>query len=923
MPVTWSMVPVPAISQMPIVGNTAQKNPPPPPSEEEESFHSDLDSIEKFDEVVEDSEKLEGLFTLYHQEKTGKVYMEIMPEQLDKNFLAVMTLASGIGERGLFRGMPLQDMLFYFKRVNENLQFVVRNVYFRARPGDPVERSLDRSFSDSVLSTLPIESKHPERESLLVDLSNLLINQRDLTGLSGIMPWFLGASYSRDSESSYFDRIQAFPLNVEIECVYGFSGGDEQVSALETLPDNRAFNLHVNYSISEVPVNNGYRPRLADNRVGYFITAYQDLSDRRSKETFVRYINRWHLEKQNPNARLSPPKKPIVFWIENTVPLEYRDAIAEGIEQWNKAFEKAGFINAIEAREMPDDATWDPSDIRYNTIRWSTAFESWFAGVGPSRVNPLTGEILDADILIDGNIVRSIKREYRSLVEREPSGSEMAFLGKMMGDRHPCMPAMGVSTDASLGTMQMGDRSMGEPPAQVRAFVSDMVEKYDLCYGIEAPQQLAIGAFGLSVFHNALPSGEEMEQYINQYLTFLTAHEVGHTLGLRHNFHGSTMLQPEELHDTTITRSQGLVASVMDYVPVNLAGPDREQGDFYPVVVGPYDEWAIEYGYKPLNAMIPAMERRELEEIAARAGEDPHLAYAPDEDTMDILNPAANAFDLSGDMVKYSEWQLENAREMWERLDKRYPVTGESFSEVRRMFDMVFFYYFRNAMNATLYVGGQWFNRNHADGNGRLPFQPISVEKQRQSLALLQQYVFDKDALHFSAQLLNKLAPDRWYHWGSLPVVFPLDYPIHQRINLLQGIVLRSLLSYPRLMRLQDLELKASPGEALTIQELFDTLQTGIWTEAIEPEDDMGEISSVRRDLQRDHLAMMMAMVLRKAQVPDEARTLAWYNLQQLRQQLDRTLDKRGDNLDTATKAHLAESIHRIDKTLEAQLQSR
>lgn len=936
LPVTFGLFSGHANSQMPEPRYYSQNIPVPTPDEledengdnedtdnsEESEEDDDSDGLQKFDEVVKDAEKLPGLFTLYRNDKTGKVYLEIQPEQLDTNFLCVMTLASGIGEGGLFRGMPLQDFLFFFKRVNKNIHFGVRNVYFRANPGDPIERSLSRSFSDSVLASLPIESIHPDRESLLIDLNTLLIDRQDISGLTTLLPWLLGTAYVRDSDKSYFGRVQTFPANVEIESVYGFTGGDDLFSNVQSLPDSRGFSLNVNYSFSALPVNNGFRPRLADNRVGYFITAYQDLSDSRSKEPFQRYINRWHLEKENPDAPLSPPKQPIVFWIENNVPLEYRDAVREGIEVWNQAFEKAGFINAIEARQMPDNAEWDPSDVRYNTIRWSSSFESWFAGVGPSRVNPLTGEILDADILIDGNIVRSIKNEYRTLVQPQPNASEMTFLGKMLQGT-PCFPGMSGNSGMGNGEAMTGNSgSAVQQPPQVHSFVRKMMERYDLCYGMEAPQQLAIGAMGLSMLHNVFPSGEEMTQYINQYLTFLTAHEVGHTLGLRHNFHGSTMLSPEELHNTALTRTEGMVASVMDYVPVNLAPSDQQQGDFFPMLVGPYDEWAIEYGYKPMPGMLPQQEQRELERIAAESSTNPDLAYAPDEDSMDILNPAANTFDLSGDMLQYSEWQLENAREMWERLDTRYPVSGESFTEVRRMFDTVFSYYFRQAMNATLYIGGQWFNRNHADANGRLPFEPVSVEKQRQSLALLQKYIFDETALQFPPQLLNKLAPDRWYHWGVVPVVYPLDYPIHQRINLLQRIVLRELFSYPRLIRLQDLELKTEPGQALTMQELFDTLEGGIWTEVVNRPNDLKVISSVRRSLQREHLGMLIAMVLRNSNVPDEARTLARYNLRQLQEEVDNTLKRRGRHLDTASKAHLEETRDRINKTLEAQFQS-
>ncbi|HIK09160.1 MAG TPA: DUF5117 domain-containing protein, partial [Oscillatoriaceae cyanobacterium M33_DOE_052] len=373
------------------------------------------EKLEVFDEVVKNTEKIDGLFTVYHQKKAGKIYWEIQPQQLDKNFLCVVTLASGIGQGVLVRGMPLQDFLFYFQRVQDRLQFVVRNTNFREQPGSPLDRSISTSFSDSVLYGLPIKSIHPTRQSLLVDLSDMLMTEQDFTGLTPILPWILGASYTRDLEKSYFSLVKAFPNNVEVESVYGFITGDATTTAyLPTLPDSRAFNLQVRYSFSDLPTGNGYRPRFADPRIGYFITAYKDFSS--FPEDFQRYINRWHLEKQNPAAPLSAPKQPITFWIENTVPVEYRDTIREGVLMWNQAFESAGFTNAVEVRQMPDNADWDPEDVRYSTIRWSAAYDNWFLGLGPSRVNPLTGQILDADIILDANLVRIMKGEYRSLL---------------------------------------------------------------------------------------------------------------------------------------------------------------------------------------------------------------------------------------------------------------------------------------------------------------------------------------------------------------------------------------------------------------------------------------------------------------------------------------------------------------------------
>ncbi|MCC5646195.1 zinc-dependent metalloprotease [Nostoc sp. CHAB 5824] len=862
------------------------------------------DDLEPFDEVIKDTQKSGGLFTLYRNKEKNKIYLEIKPEQLNKNYLATATLESGIGERGIYSGMPLQDFLFYFQRVDDKLNFVIRNVNFRTREGDPQARSLARSFSDSVLYSISLKSIHPERKTLLIDLGDLLLT--DLGGLSAS----LGVPATTDQ--SYFGTAKAFPQNLEIESVLNFSGSgdrDSEVPSFASLPDSRGFTLRVHYSLSQLP-DKDYRPRLADDRIGYFITAYQDLSKDDRGDSFVRYINRWDLEKQDPKAAISHPKKPIVFWIDNAVPLEYRDAMKEGVLMWNKAFLKAGFKDAIEVRQMPDDATWDPADIRYNTIRWINTVDGYFA-MGPSRVNPLTGEILDADILVDASFIRALKSEYRKIVQ--PSQTEnRTTLSALMQNRLLCANGLDAKNNGVPQQMQ------GQQGLLNR--LSKMAGEYDLCYGMEAANQFAFGSLAMSLLPDTMATPDQVKEYINQYLRLIIAHEVGHTLGLRHNFRGSTLLSPQEMNNTEITQNKGLTTSVMDYIPPNIAPQGTKQGDYFPNMVGPYDEWAIKYGYIPIQTSTPIAEKPILEEIAAQSYK-PELSYSTDEDVYD-LDPTADAWDNSGNVLLYSQWQLNNSRVMWERLDKRYPMAGDSYSDVSERFSTVLGNYFQQIYYTTKYIGGQSFYRIHPSeipsgvSQQRLPFEPVPVEEQRQALETLQKYVFAEDALSFSPELLNKLAPSRWRHWGSTPQVGRLDFPIHDLVLMMQGSVLRDLLSGDRLSRLKDIELKTKQENALTLPELFDTLQSGIWTEVIKPKGQPMKIASLRRGLQRQYLDILTGMVLRKEYVPEDARTLAWYKLKQLDEKL-----KGVNSEDEYTKAHLLETRDRIEKVLNAPLQ--
>ncbi|MBW4423007.1 MAG: zinc-dependent metalloprotease [Nostoc desertorum CM1-VF14] len=886
-----SKIDVQQLNALPFIENLA--------SADNNLAQSRKEDFRRFSEIVKNTEKLEGLFTLYCSEDSGKTYLEIKPEQLNKNYLAIVTLESGVGESGIYSGLPLSDFLFYFRRVNNRLHFVARNVKFRAT-NRPEQRSLARSFSDSVLYSLEIDTIDPRSKNILINLDELLM--QDFPGLTPLLKYSLQADYHLDVSKSYFGDVNSFPENVEIDSIYGFSSPEG--ANLVTLPDSRALTLKVHYSFSQLRENTGYIPRLADDRVGYFITAFQDFSNNNAHESFVRYINRWHLEPSDPNASLSPPKKPIVFWIENAVPLEYRDAIREGVLMWNKAFEKAGFQNAIEVQQMPDDADWQPADVHYNTIRWFNSLDAGFAR-GPVRVNPFTGEILDADIIVDANMVRSIQQEYHALMGANSSFTDGHFsqLGK-----NPC--------SGNLSAMF----SKG-----FKAFPEQHLVDNDFCYSMESSDQAAMGALVLSILPNTTPSSETMKEYVHQYLRSLIAHEVGHTLGLRHNFHGSTMLTPEELNNTEITHTKGLAGSVMDYLPVNIAPQGVQQGDYFPGVVGPYDEWAIEYGYKrspsvALEGIIPESEKSFLEQIAL-VSPQPELSYATDEDIWDI-NPLANVWDMSSDVLLYSQWQMNNARFMWQHLDKGDLSKGESYSNLRLRFNRVLRYYFRNASLLSKYIGGQSFRRLHASDDASWTFVPVSVLKQRQALTKLQEYVFSENAFSFSPQLLNQLAPSRWEHWGSSVPNNRLDYPIHDRILGFQSAVLRSLLDSDRLNRLQDIELKTQAGQALSIPELFDTLQIGIWTEVLTP----GEpkpISSIRRSLQREYLNILLEMMLGTTDTPEDGRTLAWYKLRQLQKAIDVRLKQLSESLDIYTIAHLEASGDRITKALNAQLISK
>ncbi|MEE8111906.1 MAG: zinc-dependent metalloprotease, partial [Acidobacteriota bacterium] len=634
--------------------------------------------------VIKDTEKIEGLFTFYMKKDDGKVFLEILPDQMDKVFLLSPTLEGGIGENFIYAAWVLGEYPIKFQKVGKNIQFRIPNIWFRADSSPEMQRALTRSFSDSLLAQTKVASQpHPERDSILVSLNDLLIN--DLEGLQIFLKQVYKTGYSLDKEASYFGTLKGFPKNVEIEMIQHYKTGEPKGS--HTLPDSRSMFLTFRYSLSEIP-DNGYRPRLADDRVGTFNTIFQDYSDDRRETAYIRYVQRWNLEKTDPSAALSPAKEPVVFWLENTIPVEYRDAVREGALLYNDAFERIGIQDAIVVKQQPDDADWDPADVRYNTIRWFIAPGATFAQ-GPSRANPFTGELYDADIRFSADMIRRTWRRHEEFINPVAlmAPPMPAKLGHGIGPKSFCNHATGASLQAGFAMELMTAR----------------------------------GIFS--------EGSAEAEKFVHDFLVEVTAHEVGHTIGMRHNFKASSIHANADLHNTELTSREGLGGSVMDYNPANVAANGAPQGQFWQTALGPYDYWAIEYAYKPIDASSPEEELEELDRIASRASQ-PELAYLTDEDTFGFatraIDPTSSLWDMGDDPIEFNRGQVALAHELWERMDAHFDQPGERYQKYRNAISFGVINVWIAAQNVPKYIGGIYNNRDHiGDPGGRLPFEPV------------------------------------------------------------------------------------------------------------------------------------------------------------------------------------------------------
>jgi hypothetical protein len=864
--------------------NAAPANPAPPQKS-------------PFEQMTTGMKKVDGLWTLYHKDQ--QLLVEISPAHLNQNFIVLTSIARGISAGQVLGGMTWgfgDDVIWSFAKVGEKLHVLRRNVRFRANPGSPEASAVKLAYSDSVLYALPIMTTTPSG-GMLVDMTRIFMSDDENIGRS------IGMSFAADR--STWAKVKAFPQNVELQVAAVYAGGRD----LDTVADSRGAQVNVHYSISRLPQGD-YRPRVADDRIGYFLTVLKDFSDKKDDERFVRYINRWNVQKADPSAKLSPPKEPIIFYMEKTIPINLRPYVRAGIEEWNKAFEKLGFSNAIEVRQQRDDDDWDPEDVRYNTFRWITAGAGF--AMGPSRVNPMTGQILDADIIFDADFLQSWKHQYETFT----SADAALLMGQSSAE--PADPAM-----TAFG-------------AALKHGHADGGRQCDYCLGMQ--QQIGFATAVLTARGDIAAPGQGLpDELIAQGLKEVVMHEVGHTLGLRHNFKASSWKTLAEMDDPVKSVAEGTVASVMDYTPANIAPKGAKQGLYYPQTIGPYDYWAIEYGYK----QVQGDEAAELKKIASRSAE-PGLDYATDEDTRGGIDsdPLVNRFDFGKEPLEFARRQTKNSAEMWSKVVERAVGDGDGYQRARQAFGMLLSEYWRTLAFVARYPGGIYVNRDHkGDANGRPPFKPVEAAKQREAMKLLSESAFNLPALP-PPDVLNALAATRWSHWG-MREPRRLDYPVHAQIEQMQANVLSQLLSTSTLARLHDSELKvAADADAYTLAEHLRSIVESIfteWREAPKPGEYNNRkpyISSIRRNLQRTTLKRLAGLVNAASGgnslaallsggtggIPEDARTIVRMHLTELEKQITALLAAQDVKLDDYSRAHLLDSQERIHKLLTAQV---
>ncbi len=898
----------------------------------------DESGLKKFADVSKDFEKVvstadgKSYYNLWVRQKDGAMIAELPRGYENQRQFIAMTVASGETYAGLQAG----DRYVYWKRQDNRLLLLEPQVGTRSTGDQESKSSVERLFTDRVILDLPILAMGPSNQPV-IDMKDLL------TARAG--EFFGRAAAGANARLATLKVAKAFPENVEIRYEMPTAGGILK---------------QFHYSISRIPDNTGYKPREADTRVGYFTTVYRDLGKFTDQEKWVRYINRWHVEKRDPKLKLSPPKEPIVFYIEHTVPVRYRRFVQDGVLEWNKAFEKIGIVDAIQVYQQ-DEATGahmdkDPEDVRHNFIRWLS--NDIGTAIGPSRTHPLTGQILDADVILTDGWIRHFWVQFSEILPELAmegfSPETMAWLetnpqwdprvrladpakrNLLLAQRarrgitayggHPIAaidPRVGMGEQDLLGTHEY-DGFAGRTSQAAGLCLAAKGKAFDVAMMRMTLDMLDDEAFDALAAARGEGGGSfdtldgVPDWFIGPLLMDLVAHEVGHTLGLRHNFRASTIFDLSEINSEEVKGKKPFTGSVMDYTPINMAIVEGEPaGDFGMNGVGAYDYWAIEYGYGS----------GDLKEVLKRVNE-PELIYGTDEDTMGP-DPRDRRYDFAKNPLDYAKSQMELARYHRGRLLDKFVKDGDSWSRARRGYTITLGMQTRSLSMMSNWIGGAFVSRaKKGDPDAPPTIQPVPADQQRDSLRWIIDNSFFDEAWGLSPELLSRMTVDKWLDEGGFrEAMEDPTWPIHDRISGIQSSVLTMLMNPTTVRRVYDNEmLVPSDQDALTLPEMLDTINAAVWSEiekapsrrytARQP-----MISSLRRNLQREHLDRLIDLALGQGASNASGKpvaNLAILKLRQLDEKLAGLVEKPSGNLDAYTLAHLTEAHHRIQKVLDA-----
>jgi hypothetical protein len=849
-------------------------------------------------DATKGAKSIEGLFNPYWKDADQRLWLVLGKQDLGVDFLSVVSIA-----RGQFRGGGvgelLQNRIIAFRRLGTTLQIIERNTDVRANPDTPEANAVAGTYTDTVIGNMTIVVE--EGDKLLVEPTTAL-----MTGVfEGELP--------RERERSNVEWVKAFPNNMQIRLNTQVAG--EQVELL--------------LEFVRLPTNSGFTPRAEDDRIGYFDGVVEDYSTPGALSPRVRFIHRWKLEKVDPTAAVSDVKEPIVWWIERNVPREYRGYVREGILEWNKAFERAGFRNAIEVRQQGDADNFDANDVRYNVFRWGLGEDSGYA-IAVSTAHPKTGQMLCGRVVFHEGLLRGNERlfvGYRGL----PDGDKLVR-GDVQGwlaDHADLIPF--------LDPNEQPEPESGAASAETASAEAAHERLGGCCCRLQSEtlrRQYNLACLMYNLRQGVPPGAKVPVEFTGQLIKSITMHEIGHCLGLRHNFKGSGLWQTmAQLADKDATAKSGLTSSVMDYLPPNLGVLGEPQGYYWTPTIGPYDYLAIEYGYKDTDA-------KGLKDVAART-EQPGLAYATDEDVYErASDPRAAIWDL-GDPLEYAKHQTRLMTTSLAGLPERMVPTGESWWQALEGFSTLYGGFSRATTTALKYLDGWYLSRDHrGDVAAADPAAPAPPRRQREALDFLLGTVLTESTARVEPGLLRKLGRKNFSDEFDLNAGVDINrmlsnIQIHVERSLLSGTTVSGLLAQRAYLPPDAAAnaTQAAQDKPILPDELYDKVTDAIFRDLPRPGVALKPmpLSATQRMVQRDLVnnlvakatgrkeAVRLSIFIMETAVPGDARTLARVELHRLQAGIGELLKTGRAGLDTFTAAHYEALADLIDSGLAAR----
>ena len=678
-------------------------------------------------------------------------YFEIPADLLEREILIVSRIAGHV--KGLnFGGAGMKSrpqQVIRFQKLGSKI--LMRSVSYNnvADEDSPIYTSVKNNNFEPVVQSFSLETMKEDSSAYVIKVTDFFSSDIPMIGALRDAERRQFKIKGIDKSRSLITSVRSFPENVEVRHILTYKGDELPANGL-----TQTLSIEMNQSMILLP-ENPMVPRYYDERVGFFSLRQVDYSADEQKAAQKRFITRWRLEPSDWDAynrgELVEPVKPIVYYIDPATPEKWRKYIKQGVDDWQVAFEAAGFKNAIMAKDPPskeEDPEWSPEDVRYSVIRYiATDIQN---AQGPHVHDPRTGEILESDILWYHNVMRLLRNWYFiQTAAVNPEAQKTKFNDELMGE----------------------------------------------------------------------------------LIRFVSAHEVGHTIGYPHNMGASVAYSVDQLRDKAFTDTHGVAPSIMDYARFNyVAQPEDGVTNFFPRV-GEYDIWTTQYGYKPIaNVSSPDDEEETLNEWIKEKGDDPVFRYGRQRRLP--VDPTAQTEDIGHDAMIASELGIRNLKRIVDQLMEWTTEEGKNYEELSELYRNVMGQFNRYNGHVVSNVGGVYEYYKTADQDGAV-YTHVEKEKQRRAVKFLNEQLFATPNWLVDSEILSRIQQD-----GLVDGMRNIQVRILNRLTM-EGMLMRMV------------ENEALNGSnAYTVTNLFGELRQGIWSELYNGR----KIDTYRRNLQKEHI---------------------------------------------------------------------